>query len=59
MERILAEETADGIAYVILHEEDVDRNGQDQEQGNLAEVSCELIADLRSLEIEFCPVTEL
>ena len=37
MERILAEETADGVAYVILHEEDEDRNGQDQEQRKLAE----------------------
>ena len=59
MERILAEETADGVAYVILHEEDEDRNGQDQEQRKLAEVSCDLIADLGSLQIEFRPVAEL
>ena len=59
MERVLAEETADRVAYVILHKEDEDRNGQNQEQGNLAEICSDLIADLRSLQIEFCPVTEL
>lgn len=59
MERVLAEETAYRVANVILHKEDVDRNWQDQEQRNLAEVSSELIADLWSLKIEFRPVTEL
>ena len=56
MERVLAEETADRVAYVILHKEDEDRNGQDQEQRKLAEVSCDLIADLGSLQIEFRPL---
>ena len=44
---------------MILHEEDEYRNSEDKEQRHLAEICGDLIADLRSFSVEFCPVTEL
>lgn len=59
MERIFAEEAAYGVGYMIFHHEDDDREAEDQEKRNLAEVGLEFLDHACAVAVVFRPVAEL